>query len=226
MVYDFEGALEAIGEVSDSITRPSTSSSQRESRKASRGNGGVDKNSRDIGERMEVGDSEDEALDDETPLTTSPQREPSKDKSHERKHSTPVNEKSQSLIMMPSFHTLINPITSQNKVRGDALLSHFLRRLRSLTTHATIFIGDEAIRLSAHPRRHLQQTSGRREGESPSAFDACSVRPSLGNVMGRGVDLSLLFWRWRDRGEEGRWIVEVLSDREGGRVGRWDVFRL
>jgi hypothetical protein len=64
------------------------------------------------------------------------------------------------------------------------------------------------------------------EGEGRSAF---GLHPpfTAADPVAYGADLHLLVGRpLGGRGEEERWIVEVLADRNEGRIGRWADFAI
>lgn len=157
--------------------------------------------------RGTIGDSEDET-DDE--MVDKPS-----DSAVSRTREPPFTTQNSPLLIIDNIAKVATPLlkSQSSYSRGHALLTSFMRSLALLTkTHdiCTLLINDVL------PSRYTKE-------DSPSVFSSCMLQPALGKAFTYMLDAHLLCHRMRrsESNEAECYVVEVLQDRHGGRVGRW-----
>ncbi|RMY58809.1 hypothetical protein D0865_02409 [Hortaea werneckii] len=125
------------------------------------------------------------------------------------------------------------PLLKNNHTHGQAMLASFMRSVRHLTTT------HDLATLLLNTVIDFDKT----KEEAPSIFSSCTARPALGKAFYHLVDTHMLVHEEaklaRDanvtmmstgasdghRGISAN-VIEVLSDRYEGRVGRWAAFEV
>ena len=146
------------------------------------------------------------------------------------------------LLIVAALPRVLAPLMREDHVRGHALLAHLGRRLGHLTQRAPVCVmllnttvgvhrasGDDA---TVHKSASANVNANAALDTLESAFSDVSERPALGRTWPFFADVSVMLSRHRsekvrregDGRGDGEWIVEVLADRDGRRVGRWGVF--
>lgn len=191
-------------------------------------------------QKQQKSPQEEQQQEDESP----PTRDPSPQANNDQKHH---------MLIIDNLTHLIAPIMKRNYIQGQALLSSFLRSLAHTARQHDICVLILNATLRQQPTSSTSSTSDNTSTApaiepGPSAFASAEmkVRPALGKALGYLVDVSLLIHRLsggeegkRERGggggsrktgnREGRGevgVMEVVQDREGGRVGRMGLFRV
>lgn len=240
-VFDFDGVVEAIGEVKEEleevIQESARSPSPRPTLSPAKSKA-----------REEIADSEEE--DD----GLGPEEkdmlygDASKPKAAE-------NEGGKiSMVVIDNITNVLNPLLKSNYVQAHAFLTTFLRNLTDLT-HSnnllTILLNSAIIpreipELSTSLSEHYHQNIPNHQGsDHPSIFTSNLAYPALGKTFPYFLDVHLLLSRLFSRGGHTHTyfssqipghkknqpdmevvnLIEVLSDRWEGRVGQWGAFR-
>lgn len=156
-VFDFVGLTESLTELRDNIGHEAHSDNLP---KAPRGT---------------VGDSEDEAEDEMLD-------DPIRKKSASRGEYQPSQAR---LLIIDNIAQCAVPVSKNNYVRGQALLSSFMRSLRHLTQqHRLCTIIVNGVTSSS-------------KDEAPSIFSSCSLRPALGKSFAYMLDTHILVHQLR-----------------------------
>jgi len=147
------------------------------------------------------------------------------------------------LLIIAALPRLLAPLMREDHVRGHALLAHLGRRLGHLTHRApvcaillntTVGVPRASDAATAYGSANANVNANASLGTLESAFGDVSERPALGRTWPFLVDVGVMLSRHghmnSKRQEAGRgggeWIVEVLADRHGQRVGRWGVLEV
>ncbi|RMY93943.1 hypothetical protein D0861_01631 [Hortaea werneckii] len=137
------------------------------------------------------------------------------------------------LLMIDAISKPFTPLLKNNQTHGQAMLASFMRSLRHLTT------SHELATLLLNTVIDLDKS---RE-EAPSIFSSCTARPALGKGFCHLVDTHLLVHEEAKLAQDARLmimskgasggrkgssanVIEVISDRYEGRVGRWAAFEV
>lgn len=137
----------------------------------------------------------------------------------------------QTLLILPSLPRLLSPLMHSNHIRGHALLTHLLRSLRHLTSsHAlcALILNSVVGMQQSYPNNtnntYAKSNGGGDEGVTSVFGENGALRPALGKTFAWGVDLGLMGSFVGSGGGGGKErVLEVVSDRFGGRVGWWGV---
>lgn len=195
-VFDFVGMTESIAELKDRLGGSETvpHKSPTENRP---------------GPRPTIGDSEDEASDDEILDGPSNSSRISDQRSTISAHNH--------LLIIDSLTQVTAPLLKANYTRGQGILSSFMRTLSHLTrTYSICTVLVNGVTSYANTKE-----------ESPSIFSSCTLQPALGRVFMHALDVHFLVHQvTRTNGKAERvFVVEVLQDRYGGRTGKWAAFK-
>ncbi|KAK3723577.1 hypothetical protein LTR37_001829 [Vermiconidia calcicola] len=215
-VFDFEGLTECVSEIRSMLE--TKAAPQRDERT----NAQVPKTT--------VRDSEDEEemLDTTSPSETSIQPTT---KQSTQEESTQAS----GFVLIDNLSQVTTPMIKNHHAHGQAVLASFMRSLSHLTTThnlcTTIINGTTS--------------STNFKDEAPSIFSSCTLRPILGKAFAHQLDNHLLVHEMASMtgkkkeangtsrmSPDGRKIaasvavIEVLQDRNGGRLGRWAPFRI
>ncbi|KAK4988420.1 hypothetical protein LTR50_003934 [Elasticomyces elasticus] len=239
-VFDFVGVMEAVGEFEEAMTGGSQHRRQRsgtddgvrnETRPRPRGT---------IGDSQAEGEDEDEMLNDlPTPRTQTTDATPARQ--DESAKDSEEEDMTGGMLVIDSLDHVVGPMTKRDYVQGQALLTSFLRSLNRVTeTHGllTLLLNAATTYGTGAAQGPSLQSAPGRHFDTPSVFASTALRPALGKTFPYFVDVSLLVSRLprtaRDAGmaygdgdgKGASWVnvVEVLSDRYEGRVGRWACF--
>ncbi|TKA31047.1 hypothetical protein B0A50_02015 [Salinomyces thailandicus] len=218
-VFDAVGLTESVAEVRDGL----------EGRDAGTG---LDEAQLKPVERSTIGDSEDdedELLDDNHPRTVSVPAPPIVRVRNESTTRKP------GLLVIDTITAPFSPLLKSNHVHGQDLMTSFMRSLRHLTIRrnlATLLINTTV-------------TYAQAKDEPPSIFASCGARPALGMSFSNLLDTHLLVHEEPKEEEDAilmygsekhsarasrrqklASVVEVLSDRYGGRFGHWAAFEV
>ena len=230
-VFDFEGLLEAIGEVSNALVRakgsgplPRKSEGQglQKQVEAGRSKGYTQDDPEQDSDSFVVADSDDDvdAMTGLMPQTQSTEpsgmpRDPAEplqqisDQAYRKPEAKPG-----ALVVIAGVHTVAGPLLKKHYVRGQALFAHLFRRLRSLSlTHQTTILLENCTAFSS------ADEAGKSDEEGMSAFADIRCRPALGRAFAWSIDVSLMLTRLRLNTTIA--ILECIHDRTGGRYGRW-----
>ncbi|RMY94346.1 hypothetical protein D0862_08998 [Hortaea werneckii] len=181
-------------------------------------------------EKGTISDSEsddDELLDNEP--TSMGQSGPPGSGSDQQRRRRPKSD----LLIIDTISKPFTPLLKNNYTHGQAMLASFMRSLRHLTTTydlATLLL-NAAVDFDKTKEEEL------------SIFTSCNARPALGKGFHHLVDTHLLVHEearlahdakvimtsngaWGGRRGLSANVVEVLSDRYEGRVGRWAAFEV
>lgn len=239
-VFDFVGLVEAVGEIRAELEKPASREKEVNVEREVGGEEWLASPPRRsaVPDSQADEDEEEEMLfqasqpkaPDGKPFAQKPaepniiaQEENSKDESSAEKPKT-------SLILLDSLHTVVNPLMKSDYTQAHALLVPFLRSLTNLThTHTLVTILlNTAITPTPGTTGAGSSTNPAGPNPTPSIFSSCSLRPSLGTTFPYYLDLHLLVHRVpKDGKKKGDvHVVEVLSDRWEGRVGRWAGFNI
>ncbi|KAF2114441.1 hypothetical protein BDV96DRAFT_494463 [Lophiotrema nucula] len=149
-----------------------------------------------------------------------------------------------SFILMDNLAQVLSPFLKKDYIQANNLLTALLRSLSHLThTHSliTLLLNPATV---PRPRSPTRKVSGPPQPQQvptppPSVFSDVKAIPALGNVLGVYVDVGLMVSRVPRRKVDARvlyseghnkkgvqWVevVEVVSDRWGGRTGGWGTF--
>jgi hypothetical protein len=131
------------------------------------------------------------------------------------------------LLVLPSLPRLLSPLMHSNHIRGHALLVHLLRSLRHLTSsHAICILILNSVVGGPSSYTDNKKTGGIAGAEGPSIFASNGgLKPALGKTFAWALDLGMMGSELAGAGDgkQGGSVVEVVSDRFGGRVGAWCV---
>lgn len=218
-VFDFVGLTESVGEVRDRLE------GKNDAKKLSE--------ARILAPRGTVGDSEDEDEDEmlDTPASRVSQTQSTTTTTTAQQQGSQLTNH---ILLINNLPQVLIPLLKNNHVQTQALLASFMRSLAHLTkTHnlCTILLS------TATENANLRD-------ETPSIFSSCALRPALGRSFTYLLDVHLLVHRLpkgrkdamvvygkqqqraEGKGVEMVSVVEVLQDRHGGRVGRWEAFSI
>ncbi|RMZ11766.1 hypothetical protein D0864_00897 [Hortaea werneckii] len=137
------------------------------------------------------------------------------------------------LLIIDTISKPFTPLLKNNHTHGQAMLASFMRSLRHLTT------SHDLATLLLNTVTDFDKT---RE-EAPSMFSSCTARPALGRGFCNLVDTHLLVHEEAKSAQDAKLmmmskgasggqkglpanVIEVLSDRYEGRVGRWAAFEV
>lgn len=191
---------------------------------------GSDESTNAQGPKTTVRDSEDEEemLDVASPSETATQPA--------AKHATQeTSTQASGLVLIDNLSQVTIPMIKNHHAHGQALLASFMRSLSHLTTThnlcTTIVNGTTS--------------STNFKDESPSIFSSCTLRPILGKAFAHQLDNHLLVHEMvstTGKKKEGNAaagistdgpkiadpvaVIEVLQDRNGGRLGRWAPLKI
>ena len=209
-VFDVAGVVEAVGEVNEMIERSKTVfPPTRDANSAS--------------EKREVGDSEEEESD--------------QGKSPIDQEASNTDNGRIGMLIVDSIVNIFGSIMSGSHVQGQALLTSSMRSLTHLTRHnhlCTILInGVVGVKSSDQAGYRLPPE------DNASIFASTMGKPALGRNFTHLIDTSiflsvvpktsrdatLAIGQGRDDFEKAV-VVEVLTDRNGSREGRWASFEV
>ena len=212
-VFDFVGLTESVSELRDTMEgREPFPNSPEPQQKAPKGT---------------IGDSEDEEemLDSPSPPSNPLPPRPA----------VPPQEQAPShgLLVIDNINQVATPLLRNNYAQGQALLTTFLRSISHLT---------KAHNLCTILLNGVTSNTNVRE-EAPSVFSSYMLRLTLGKTFTYMLDTHMLvhqvprtsagskeaYGRSEDRsaqavGVEWVYVVEMLQDRNGRRLGRWAPF--
>ncbi|KAI6895613.1 hypothetical protein KC318_g7166 [Hortaea werneckii] len=137
------------------------------------------------------------------------------------------------LLIIDTISKPFTPLLKNNHTHGQALLASFMRSVRHLT------ITHDLVTLLLNAVIDFDKT----KEEAPSIFSSCTARPALGKAFYHLVDTHMLVHEeaklahdakviMASKGASGGLrglsanVIEVLSDRYEGRVGRWAAFEV
>lgn len=247
-VFDYVGMMEALGEVEGLLgltmagrADPGHAEAEGADRirmsEVDEAHDIVQEAQRDVSMAREVADSdagEDSAQsdeDDENDRPTHPSPTQQQPHAHQHQH----QHLQQHLILLPNILHNLTPLLHTNHLSYHSLLTHLLRRLRLLArTYAALVVLGNGTVGGSHIQRGRTGAHGQgREtthDNDPSVFEDVHVRPAGGRTLAMGLDVSVMVSRLprgrvahgaSSRGTAQTYVVEVLADRFGGRMGRW-----
>ncbi|RMX87708.1 hypothetical protein D0869_02158 [Hortaea werneckii] len=135
------------------------------------------------------------------------------------------------LLIIDTISKPFTPLLKNNHTHGQAMLASFMRSVRHLTTMhdlATLLLNTVI-------------DFDKIKEEAPSIFSSCTARPALGKAFYHLVDTHMLVHEEAKLAHDAKVmmmstgassghrglsanVIEVLSDRYEGRVGRWAAF--
>ena len=211
-VFDFAGVVEAVGEIRE--MREKSSLAAETSANA------------DTKTRTEVHDSEEEPDAEDEPPTKSVVQ-PCKQANGSR-----------GMIVIDTIANVVSSMMSKGQVRGQALLSTFMRSFRHLTTSYNICTILVNAVVGLNPAKHSDHQW--RPEEHVSAFASTSGKPALGKSFTYMIDASILVSAIPKTSQDAAiafgtnpelpyakaLVLEVIKDRCGVREGRWVTFEI